>query len=144
MLPHARRARAGREIPTSSLADVAFLLLMFFLVTTVFEEERGLRIVLPDSEPVAVPEGNVLHLVVRPDGLVGVRGGESAFTRTVDAAVLPGIWREAAADNPLLIAAVRTHPEAPYGRMIDVLDALQTAGAERISLHQAEDDPQRP
>ena len=36
--------------------------------------------------------------------------------------------------NPNLIAAVKTHPDAPHRFMIDVLDALQLAGAERISL----------
>lgn len=93
------------------MADIAFLLLVFFLVTTVFDEERGLSIVLP-QDTVDVPQRNVLHLVVRPDGLVEIRRGE----------------------NPSLIAAVKTEPQTGYGRMIDVLDQLQTAGAQRISL----------
>jgi len=38
------------------------------------------------------------------------------------------------ASNPNLIAGVKTHPDAPYKFMIDVLDALQTAGADKISL----------
>ena len=44
------------------------------------------------------------------------------------------IWRQDVAANENLIAAVKTHPDAPYRFMVDVLDALHTAGAERISL----------
>ena len=44
------------------------------------------------------------------------------------------IWRQDVAANENLIAAVKTHPDAPYRFMVDVLDALQPAGAERISL----------
>jgi biopolymer transport protein ExbD len=63
------RSRARADIPTSSLADIAFLLLIFFLVTTVFDEERGLSMLLPQAEQV-VPQTNVLHFIVRTDGLV--------------------------------------------------------------------------
>jgi biopolymer transport protein ExbD len=44
------------------------------------------------------------------------------------------IWRIEVAENPNLIAAVKTHPEAQHRFMIQVLDALQLAGAERIAL----------
>ena len=108
-------------------------------MTTVFQEEKGLPIVLPDTEePQPVPAKNVMHLIVRADGLVDIRAGESAFTRTVGAGAIPSIWRDAYADNPRLIAALRTHPDAAYSRMIDVLDALRSAGAERVSLQELE------
>jgi biopolymer transport protein ExbD len=45
-----------------------------------------------------------------------------------------GLWRQEVATNPNLIAAVKTHPDAPYRFMMDVLDALHSANAERISL----------
>ncbi|HLU25021.1 MAG TPA: biopolymer transporter ExbD [Longimicrobiales bacterium] len=129
------RKRASGAIPTSSMADIAFLLLIFFLVTTVFDEERGLPIVLPEPQnQVEVSQKNILHIVVRADGLVDIRYGESPQVRTVRHNELEGIWRYEAANNPNLIAAVKTDPEAPYRHMINVLDELQGAGAERISL----------
>jgi len=54
--------------------------------------------------------------------------------QTVAASGVEPIWRQAVTENENLIAAVKTHPEAPYRFMVDVLDALHTAGAERISL----------
>lgn len=63
-----------------------------------------------------------------------VRRGESLPTQRVRADEVEAIWRAEVARNPLLIAAVKTHPDADYRRMIDVLDALQSAGAERVSI----------
>ena len=130
-----RKKRASGEIPTSSMADIAFLLLIFFLTTTVFDEEKGLSIVLPEAaETVAVPQKNILHMVVRPDGLVEVKRGESPQVQTVRYNEIEQIWRFEASRNPNLIAAVKTDPTASYRHMINVLDELQVARAERISL----------
>jgi biopolymer transport protein ExbD len=130
-----RKSRAQAEIPTASMADIAFLLLIFFLVTTVFDEERGLRIVLPEpGEQVEVTQKNVLHLLVQPNGMVQVKRGDSPQLQTEPTANIGAIWRSEFAQNPNLIAAVRTAPNAPYRFMIDVLDQLRAAKADRISL----------
>ena len=58
-----RKQRVSDEIPTASMADIAFLLLVFFLTTTVFNEERGLPIVLPEqSEEQDVSAKNLIFL----------------------------------------------------------------------------------
>jgi len=130
-----KRKRPGGDIPTSSMADIAFLLLVFFLVTTVFDEEKGLTIVLPEqSIEVEVSQNNVLHLVVTPTGIVEVKRGESPQIQRVPFTQISAIWRDEVSRNENLIAAVKTHPDAPYGHMVNVLDELQTAGAARISL----------
>lgn len=130
-----KKTKVSDEIPSSSMADIAFLLLIFFLVTTVFPKDKGLSIVLPEeSETVEVSQRNILHILIQPTGAVVIRRGESQQEQTVRANAIEAIWRQDVADNPNLIAGVKTHPDTPYRHMIDVLDALQTAGAERISL----------
>ncbi len=130
-----KKSKVSDEVPTSSMADIAFLLLIFFLVTTVFPKDSGLAVVLPESaEEVAVSQRNILHLSVLPNGLVDVKRGESTQIQQVRANDVEAIWRQGVTENPNLIAAVKTHPNAPYRFMVDVLDALQSAGAERISL----------
>jgi hypothetical protein len=47
---------------------------------------------------------------------------------------IEALWRREVAANANLIAAVKTHPDASYTRTLDVLDALQAADAQRISL----------
>jgi biopolymer transport protein ExbD len=123
------------KIPTSSMADIAFLLLVFFLVTTVFPKDKGLAVVLPEIDrETPVPAKNVLHLLVSTSGTVEVRRGESQHVQTVRAEDVADTWRVAVAENPLLIAAVKTHPDAEYRHMIGVLDALHLAGARRVSI----------
>lgn len=134
-----KKSKVSDEIPSSSMADIAFLLLIFFLVTTTFPKDKGLAIVLPESEEtVEVSQKNILHIIVNMDGRVTIKRGESQQEQTVRAADVERIWRQDVTENPLLIAAVKTHPEAPYRFMIDVLDALQSAGSERISIQMLE------
>jgi biopolymer transport protein ExbD len=128
------RVRALVEVPTSSLADIAFLLLIFFLVTTVFDEEKGLQLTLPDPTTVEVSPENLLYLLARADGIVEVRVGTSPNAALVGLREVGRIWRDAVADRPGLIAAVHVEREATYRRMVDVLAELQSAGAKRISL----------
>ena len=130
-----KKSRVSDEIPTSSMADIAFLLLIFFLVTTVFPKDKGLEVVLPEEgEEVAVSQNNILHLIVRTDGIVDVKRGESTSIQQMRPDDIETVWRTEVTQNPNLIAAVKTYPDAPHRYMIDVLDALQLAGAERISL----------
>lgn len=130
-----RKARVSGEIPVASTADIAFLLLIFFLVSTTFPKDKGLSIVLPaPSEQVAVSQKDILHVTIQASGVVEVRRGESQQVQQILPRELEGLWRQEIASNPNLIAAVRTHPAAPYRFMVDVLDALRGANAERISL----------
>jgi biopolymer transport protein ExbD len=131
-----RKSRVSDEIPTASMADIAFLLLIFFLTTTVFEEEKGLPIVLPESTDVTVEvsQKNIIHFLVQEDGAIVIRRGESTAEQVVAFSEIEGIMRQEISNNPEIIAAVKTAPDAPYRHMINVLDELQSAAAQRISL----------
>ncbi len=130
-----KKSKASSEVPTSSMADIAFLLLIFFLVTTTFPKDKGLAIVLPEAgEETEVSQRNILHLLIQSSGIVIVRRGESQQEQQMRAQEIEGLWRQEVTANPNLIAAVKTHPDAPYKFMVDVLDALHSANAERISL----------
>jgi biopolymer transport protein ExbD len=110
-----KKKRVSGEIPTSSMADIAFLLLVFFLVTTVFDEEKGLQIVLPAPQDVVeISQKNILHLIVQDNGVVRVKRGESPNEESVQASQIASIWRLEFSRNPNLIAAVKTSPTAPY------------------------------
>jgi biopolymer transport protein ExbD len=130
-----KRLKVSSDIPTSSMADIAFLLMIFFLVTTTFPKDRGLAIVLPEQGVEAqVSQRNILHLIVQPSGIVDVRRGDSQQVQQLRPQEVEAVWRQEVSANPNIIAAVKTHPNAPYRYMVDVLDALHSANAERISL----------
>jgi biopolymer transport protein ExbD len=135
-----KKTKVSDQIPTASMADIAFLLLIFFLVTTVFPKDKGLAVVLPEQgQETQVSPKNILHIIVRTDGIVDLRRGESTSVQQIRPGQLESLWRQEVAQNPNLIAAVKTHPDAPHRYMIAVLDALQLARAERISLQILED-----
>lgn len=130
-----KKSKVVDEVPSSSMADIAFLLLIFFLVTTTFPKDKGLAIVLPEeSVTVEISQKNILHIIIMPNGIVDIKRGESQQVQQIRPSEVEGLWRQDVAQNSKLIAAVKTHPDAAYKYMIDVLDALHLAGAERISL----------
>ncbi|HEX6069376.1 MAG TPA: biopolymer transporter ExbD [Longimicrobiaceae bacterium] len=132
-----RKSKVSDTIPTSSMADIAFLLLVFFLTTTVFDEEVGLQVVLPERGPESEQEvspKNLLFFLIQPDGSVVIRRGESQAEQRATARQVEGIMRQALGQNPLVIGVIQTSPQASYEDMINVLDGIQSAGAERFSL----------
>ncbi len=132
-----KKSKVSDSIPTSSMADIAFLLLIFFLVTTVFDEEIGLQVVLPERGPESEQEvsaNNLLFFLVQPDGSVIVKRGESQAQQVIVPRAVEGLMRQALADNENVIGVVQTSPAARYEHMINVLDGIQSAGATRFSL----------
>ncbi|HET7274118.1 MAG TPA: biopolymer transporter ExbD, partial [Longimicrobiaceae bacterium] len=116
-----RNSKVEDKIPTSSMADIAFLLLVFFLTTTTFDEEKGLQVVLPEEGPESEQEvspKNLLFLLVQADGSVVVRRGESPAEQRITARQVEGVMRQALANNPNIIGVVQTSPEATYENMI--------------------------
>ncbi len=130
-----KKSKVSDKVPSSSMADIAFLLLIFFLVTTTFPKNKGLSIVLPEEggEQEISPQ-NILHIIIRPDGIVEIKRGDSPSVQTVTPDAIEALWRQDVGENPNLIAAVKTRPTTPYKFMIDVLDGLHAAGAIRVSL----------
>ena len=131
-----KKSRVENEIPSASMADIAFLLLVFFLTTTVFNEEKGLELLLPEAkaEEIQVSQKNMLHIIVQDNGMVVLRKGKNPEEAPISVDGLAERMRQEIAMNPLIIAAVKTVPDARYYHMIAVLDELREAEAGRISL----------
>jgi len=131
-----KKSRVENEIPSASMADIAFLLLVFFLTTTVFNEEKGLELLLPEAkaEEIQVSQKNMLHIIVQDNGMVVLRKGKNPEEAPVSVDGLAERMRQEIAMNQKIIAAVKTVPNARYYHMIAVLDELRDAEAGRISL----------
>ncbi len=131
-----RKNKIEAEIPSSSMADIAFLLLVFFLTTTVFNEEKGLELLLPESkaQEIQVSQKNMLHIIVNPDGRITLKKGKNPEEQPIPVDGLAERMRQEISLNPKIIAAVKTSPDATYDQMVQVLDELQQAEASRISL----------
>lgn len=117
------------RIPTASMGDIAFLIIIFFMTTSIFSREKGLKIVLPEKgSEVKIKSENILTIAVNPQGEVLIKD------KIVNIPELKDIVKTELANNPELVIALRVSRTAPYKTMIDVFDELKLAKAERISL----------
>ena len=128
-----KRKKRPAEIPTSSMADIAFLLLIFFLVTTTIDMDKGLTLVLPaPGEEKEIPKENISNLLINAAGNVML---DEEFipldqiSKTVKLKIL---------SNKNLIISVKTDRETDYQVFVSVLDQLKMANATRISIAEPE------
>jgi biopolymer transport protein ExbD len=125
-----RRQSVASEIPTASMADVAFLLIIFFLVASFYSVTRGIQFSLPKKDEEALtaePEAAVLIEIAR-DGALTVDG------RAMTLAQVQGYLRPKLARNPTKSVILDTSLEAPYYAMTDVFDELRQVGVENLVI----------
>lgn len=131
-----KKKREAGEIPTSSMADIAFLLLIFFLVTTTIDVDTGIGMVLPPKldenvEPPPIRERNVLKILVNEQGQVLVEDSPSSTalirnevkTHITNNGVDPDYSE--APDEALV--SIKTARETPYNDYIEVMDEVWMA-----------------
>jgi biopolymer transport protein ExbD len=121
-----RETKVTDEIPTASMADVSFLLIVFFMITSTFAATRGLDFALPEQEdnpPVVEKEESVL-VEIQPGGQLLVDGTPMPLDGVLDY-LRPKLER-----NPLKPVIIRPDPASEYGYMVDVFDELRL-GAEK-------------
>ena len=127
----AARKRAPGEVNSASMSDIAFLLLIFFLVTTIFALEKGIPMVLPAHTPAKkISKSNMLIIQAHANGAITM-DNEVVTLRQVRL----GVERRLV-ENRKLIVVLETHRDSEYGLMVDLLDELRLAQARRISLKQ--------
>lgn len=126
-----RLAQVSTEIPQASLADIAFLLLVFFLAATSLGLDLGIPLQLAGhlGPRVQVRPSQVAVVQARASGQVLLDGHPLALAQ-VETELRARLLAE-----PNLIVSLETDAEAPYERMIQLLDCVQRSSAQRISLH---------
>ena len=120
------RHRDETEIPTASMADIAFLLIIFFMLTSAFAATRGIDFRMPEDEEKSADHGE-------PGVSIRVKSeGDERWSLIVDrramtvAELLPYVDSQLrrTPDKPVLLY---TDPEAPYSGMIAIYDELLKA-----------------
>ncbi len=132
----AKRKKSSQEIPTSALPDIVFLLLIFFLVTTTIDAEKGLDLVLPpaQSEELKMAPENIANLLINAAGNVAIDN------QIVEIRDITRIIKERLQANPILVVSVKTDKLTKYDVYLDVIDKLKKAEAKRISLAEPEEN----
>ncbi len=124
-----RKTKVDSEIPNASMSDIAFLLLIFFMVSTTFVKEKGLKVDLPRAEAIQkINRRNAATIYVSRSGLISI----DDFATQVDQ--IQFVMQNKIAENPALITSFRTDRDTEYGIMVDVMNELKRANALRISF----------
>ena len=135
-----KKRRVGVHMDMTPMVDIAFLLLIFFMVTTVFRQPLAMEINLPESDAtVQVPESNVMTLFVDAAEVIYMRLGTQPFT-VLERNDLVSTFETQGDLNAELIVLAKIHRDARYENMVDLMDALEDARMERFSLIPMDED----
>ena len=128
MLTKPRRA-AMQEVNSSSMSDIAFLLLVFFLVTTTISLDKGISLILPaEGNEMEVNKNNIVNVLINDQGKV-LFGDKPTAIKDIKRKAVDRINA-----NQNIIFSVLTTKRTKYKFYIDVLDQLKQAGASKISI----------
>lgn len=124
------RLQRAPEIPTSSMADIAFLLIIFFMLTAVFTSNRGLQFAFPKEDPT--------RLDVQPEEAVHIKiTGEQQYLvdkTPMSLGSLAGYVEAKMGQNPNKPVIIQTQGHVPYRVMIEVFDVLRQLEVKNISV----------
>lgn len=128
------------EVNAGSMADIAFTLLIFFLVSTTLATDKGEKVMLPkwDTTPkkelkdiIEVTDRNVFAVDVLEDGSLSVEGNPFQYKNLKDETITFLMNNK---KNPLYsdsykdaVVNVRTHPDAPYEKYLEVYSNVKKA-----------------
>ena len=121
------------EIPTASMADISFLLIVFFMATAVFARDKGLKLaVTPKSDTT-----KVVKLTGKKLFKISINDAGQVFVgdEPVDPAQIPDLLQQRLEEEPEAVVLIRTHVNAPYGKMIEVFDQVRNVPeANRVAV----------
>ena len=124
-----RRVRHTSNIPTASMADIAMLLLIFFLSTTFIRSEEAFDIRLPGvTAGERIQKERSVRVWLGPEGEVAVNDARIPLEGL--APLLASKLRE----NPMLLVSLHADARAPYASVARVFDQLKAARAPRVAL----------
>jgi biopolymer transport protein ExbD len=127
------RRREEPDINLAPLIDVVFLLLIFFMVSTTFNDSGRLRLELPTAqgEPARADEIELLEVVIDVSGRFYVADRQVQGT---DANALMRAVREAVGTEPELPALITADAKTPHQAVMTALDALGRSGLRGVAF----------
>ena len=124
-----RKTQLSSEIPTSSMPDIIFMLLIFFMVTTVLREYSGLPVNIPKAEKIEKLKGkrHTAHIWVSKEGLVSINDRLFAVQDVAK------IMYEKRISDPQLIVSLKADEEAKMELISSIHEELREADALKLN-----------
>jgi len=124
-----RKSKVKTEIPTASLPDIVFMLLLFFMVSTVFRQYTGLPVNLPEAQKIKKLEAkkNVTSLYANQKGEIMI---DDKF---VDLNRIRHIMYEKRVENPKIIVSLKVDRFSDMSLLTDIHEELREADALKVN-----------
>ncbi len=121
------------ELNLTSLIDVVFLLLIFFMISTTFERQAALKIDLPEASAEAQPQDNPerLEIVIDPEGRIYLNDSQLVDSSP---ATLRTALEQVVGENRELPVVIRADAQTPHHFVVTVMDVTGRLGFTRLSI----------
>ncbi len=118
------------KIDLSPMIDCVFILLIFFIVTTVFVEESGIDVNRPDAggPSNSNDDAQIVEFDINPQGIVKFRG------RDIGTQGVRGIVKQMRVNQPDIPVLIRASEKTPHSVFAEVYGEIRMGGAEKISF----------
>ena len=126
--PRRKSLYEEQELNMTPLIDCVFLLLIFFMVTTVFKQPYSLQVVLPEAQQGVIVEEKKLVASITQDGRMEI----NRHLVTLDD-LEQVLLREKEGTRSLTLV-VRTDQETPHKYLLDLFEVAKRVGIEKIPL----------
>lgn len=124
-----KKSKVSTEIPTASMPDIVFMLLLFFMVTTVFRQFSGIPVDLPTAKKIKKLDAkkNVVNIWANKDGEISIDD------KIVEVNAVDNVMYEKVVDNPNITTSLKIDRGTDMGLVTDIQEELRTAGAYRVN-----------
>ena len=140
-----KKRRLGVRIDMTPMVDVAFLLLIFFMVTTVFRTPQALEINLPPKDvQIPIAQNHILFIkVLAGDKMFWNMGDDKSKPAGLTLAQLPPVIKSHHTADDKLVVVIKVDKEAAFHNMVDIIDELDLAKMTRFSMAPMTDDEKK-
>ena len=120
------KRRVSVKLDMTPMVDIAFLLLIFYMVSTIFAQPQAMEVNLPPKSDVETPTKQSLVLTVRVDAQDRMfwNIGDVA-PEPIELAALPKLLEDKVREVPGLITLLKINKGARYSRMVELLDRIE-------------------
>jgi biopolymer transport protein ExbD len=130
--------RPVQDMEMSSISDIVFLLLIYFMVVAVFQQDIGMPFVLPaaadnQDTTVKIKESNIASITIDANNLILLDDAPLRINQ------IKLRIEQRLRENPKLVVMLNNHPTADYGVFADVLDEIRLAECRRVAIKMQEE-----
>ncbi|MEE8437082.1 MAG: biopolymer transporter ExbD [Candidatus Neomarinimicrobiota bacterium] len=124
-----KKTEISSDIPTASMPDIIFMLLIFFMVTTVLREYSGLPVELPKAKRIEKLKSkrHTAHIFVSKDGLISIED------KLYKADAIMNIMYDKRIDDPQIVVSLKADQRARMGLISKIQNQLRKADALKIN-----------